>query len=260
DYYDPHNVSPDVESNETEQGGGGINAAVESSNNYYIAVIGLEPVNEYTVRFIYTESPTTTTTSTTTATSTTTRGTSTTTTVSPTTTTTRSTSFIFTTSPATTAINATTTAPSTQASPIPDYDGPPMLTNVPSDKDGTVTNTNESLSIPTATSASPTDINSDSSLPSGKENLWTRYELVVIIGGASSSIGILIIVVILLRKLNTLTAAVIPLTKEEVEEFYIGDKNYGPKDGNFQPEKLPYKEDLKILMKDLEIDDIVLGS
>ncbi|CAG7692878.1 unnamed protein product [Allacma fusca] len=71
---------------------------------------------------------------------------------------------------------------------------------------------------------------------------------------------ILIIVAILLRKLNNLTAAVITLTKEEVEEFYFGDRNYDVLVGNFQPEKLPYKEDLKILIKDLEINDTVLGS
>ncbi|CAG7646665.1 unnamed protein product, partial [Allacma fusca] len=66
---------------------------------------------------------------------------------------------------------------------------------------------------------------------------------------------ILIIVAAILRKLNTFPAAVFTLTKEEVEEFYFGDRNYDVLDGNFQPEKLPYEEYLKIRIKDLQISN-----
>ncbi|CAG7732392.1 unnamed protein product [Allacma fusca] len=116
------------------EGGGGLNAAVESSKNYYIAVIGLEPVNEYTIRFRYIEAPTaTTTTTTTTTTSTTTDSTSTTTTASPTTTSTQSTSVITTASPPTPTIRSTATATTPATQTIPDYDGRPMLSNSPTD-------------------------------------------------------------------------------------------------------------------------------
>ncbi|CAG7684500.1 unnamed protein product, partial [Allacma fusca] len=95
-----------------------------------------------------------------------------------------------------------------------------------------------------------------------QSDLSGTYELMVIIGASLSTVLIIILIIVaaILRKLNTFPAAVFTLTKKEVEEFYLGDRNYDVLDGNFQPEKLPYKEDLKIRMKELEIKDTVLGS